>query len=626
MVVGEKTKGSSNPAWLLRYLRCLPFSFSSSKSVNPSVSKKDQEKSQRKPGGWKAMPYILGNETFERLATVGLLANFMVYLTTFFHLDQVYATNIINIWSGTTGFAPLVGAFISDAWWGRFKTLAFASIVSFVGMISLTLTAVIPSLHPPHCTKQELLKGQCVGPTTAQLAFLFMSLGWMSIAAGGIRPCSIPFGVDQFDATTEKGRRDINSFFNWYYATFTVVILVAITLLVYIQDSVSWGIGLGIPTGLMFCSIILFFLGTRIYIHVPPEGSVFNAIAQVFIAAYKKRHVEVLHQSDSGAAELIEGGLYDPPLKETTMFSKLPHTPHFSALDKAAVVLDGEVDVDGERKNKWRLCSVQQVEEVKCLLRVAPIWASGIICFVTMSQQGTFTISQAQKMDRHLGPKFQIPAGSLGIISMTTIGIWIPLYDRVIVPRLRKLTKHEEGITLLQRMGIGIVFSILSMVVAGIVENRRRASANLHASADGVAPMHVMWLAPQLIFMGLAEGFNFLGQIEFYYKQFPEHMKSVANALPSCSMAGASYLSSVIVSIVHKSSGGHGRPDWLSNNINAGRVDYFYYLIAGLGILNFIYFFVCSSRYHYKGAPIVDNDDTSTKADVELKGIKHADI
>lgn len=73
-----------------------------------------------------------GNETFEKLATLGLLANIMVYLQDQFHMKQVFATNVINIWSGTTNFAPLIGAFLSDAYFGRFRTLAYASIASFL--------------------------------------------------------------------------------------------------------------------------------------------------------------------------------------------------------------------------------------------------------------------------------------------------------------------------------------------------------------------------------------------------------------------------------------------------------------------------------------------------------------
>ena len=83
-----------------------------------------------------------GNDTLERLATFGLLANFMVYLTREVHLDQVSASNVIYIWYGVTNFAPLLGAFVSDAYVGRFRTIAFGSfslLLVFDSLISFFL-------------------------------------------------------------------------------------------------------------------------------------------------------------------------------------------------------------------------------------------------------------------------------------------------------------------------------------------------------------------------------------------------------------------------------------------------------------------------------------------------------
>lgn len=274
---------------------------------------------------------------------------------------------------------------------------------------------------------------------------------------------------------------------------------------------------------------------------------------------------------------------------------------HFRCLNKAAIIVDGDVNPDGSPANHWNLCSIQQIEELKCLIRVAPIWASGIICFTAVSQQATFTVSQARKMDRHLGPHFQIPPGSLGVISMLALTLVIPIYDQILVPMARRITKLQGGITLLQRMGIGMVIAILSMVVAGLVEEKRRNSANSHHDPKGIAPLTVMWLAPQLILLGISEAFNNIGQIEFYYMQFPEHMKSIAGSLFFCTIAGASYLSSFIVTIVHNNTGKDGQPDWLDDNLNVGKLDYFYFIVAALGALNFAYFLVCAHFYRYKG-------------------------
>ncbi|KAJ4711249.1 NRT1/PTR family protein 2.2 [Melia azedarach] len=565
----------------------------------PSSLKKEEEHSnslsdskpavQKKHRGWKAMPYILGNETFERLATCGLTANFMVYLTKEFHLNQVVAANIINIWGGITNFAPLIGAFISDAYAGRFKTIVFASFASLLGMLAITLMAWLPQLHPPKCDIANQSNRWCKGPNQLQLGVLLSALGLLSIGTGGIRPCSIPFGTDQFDPTTEAGVKGMNSFFNWYYTSFTVVILIAQTSVVYIQDSVSWVLGFGIPTLLMLAAIILFLIGTKVYVHVEPEGSIFSGIAKVFVAAYKRRRLKL--------PEGQNDGLFYNPLPKGTVLSKQPLTNQFRFLNKAAMITDNDLKSDGTctDQNK-KLCSIQQVEEVKWLLKIIPIWVSGIISFISMTQQSTFTVSQAMKMDRHLRPNFEIPAASVTVISLLTIVIWVPFYDRIFVPALRRVSKRRE-ITVLQRCGIGIIFSILSMIAAGVVERKRREwdLANLHAQS-----LWVMWLAPQLILMGFCEAFHVIGMLEFFNKEFPDRMKCIGNSLIYCSIGGANYLSSLIVTIIQGITSKYGRRDWLTDNINAGRLDYFYLVIAGLEVLNLIYFLYCARHYRYK--------------------------
>lgn len=189
-------------------------------------------------------------------------------------------------------------------------------------MVTVTLTVWIPELLPPPCTQQRLDLGQCAGPTKSQLGILIMGLGFFSIGSAGVRPCSIPFGVDQFDPTTDEGKKGINSFFNWYYTTFTVILLFTTTIVVYIQDSVSWVLGFGIPTVCMFFSVILFFVGIKIYVHVKPEGSPFSGIIQVLVAAYRKRRIELPTDGE------LDGIFYDPPLKRVVS-TKLPLTDQF---------------------------------------------------------------------------------------------------------------------------------------------------------------------------------------------------------------------------------------------------------------------------------------------------------
>ncbi|XP_062214942.1 protein NRT1/ PTR FAMILY 2.11-like [Phragmites australis] len=545
--------------------------------------------------GWKAMPFIIGNETFEKLGTLGTSANLLVYLTQVFHMRSVDAATLLNGLNGTTSLAPIIGAFLSDAYLGRYLALAIASIASLIGMFLLTLTAGADSLHPPDCGVGET----CEKATPYQFAVLFISFAFLVVGSAGIRPCSMPFGADQFDPHTESGKRGINSFFNWYYFTFTAAMLISATVIIYVQSNVSWSIGLGIPTVLMFLACVLFFMGTRLYVRMTPEGSPFTSVVQVLVAAVKKR---ALKQPKDPKQDL-----FNPP-HTSALVSKLAHTDQFRCLDKAAIVAAPEEVRPGGAApaDPWRLCSVQQVEEVKCLIRIVPVWSTGIIYYVAVVQQSTYVVLSALQSDRRLGHGgFHIPPASFTVFAMLAQTIWIPIYDRLLLPKIRKITGKEEGLTLLQRMGIGIALSTVAMVISAIVEDRRRAIAlsepTLGTTITGgaISAMSSLWMVPQLLILGLSEAFNLISQIEFYYKEIPEHMRSVAGALAFCNLALGNYLSGFLVTIVHRTTGSGS--NWLAQDLNKGRLDLFYWTIAGIGVFNFIYFIICARWYRFKG-------------------------
>jgi peptide/histidine transporter 3/4 len=86
-----------------------------------------------------------GNETFEKLGAIGTLANLLVYLTTVFNLSSITATNIVNIFNGSASLATLLGAFLCDTYFGRYKTLGFCTFASFLVLIIIILAPLIDS-------------------------------------------------------------------------------------------------------------------------------------------------------------------------------------------------------------------------------------------------------------------------------------------------------------------------------------------------------------------------------------------------------------------------------------------------------------------------------------------------
>ncbi|KAK7265763.1 hypothetical protein RJT34_33386 [Clitoria ternatea] len=558
-----------------------------------SVTDEDSKINYR---GWKVMPFIIGNETFEKLGTIGTLANLLVYLTTVFNLSSITATNIINIFNGSASLSTLLGAFLCDTYFGRYKTLGFCTMASFLGLLVIQLTAWIKNMHPPECGKESKT---CIEPSAGQMGFLLVGFGLLIVGAAGIRPCNLAFGADQFNPNTESGKKGINSFFNWYFFTYTFAQMVSVSLIVYIQSNVSWALGLAIPAALMLFSCVVYFIGSKRYVKVKATGSPVTSIVQVIHVSIKKRRLSLPEYP------LLSLLTYVSP---KSINSKLPHTSQFRFLDKAAIITpEDEINPDGSASDPWNLCSMQQVEEVKCLVRVIPIWVSGIFFFVAIVQQNTMLVFQALQSDRRiLNTSFKIPAASYTIFQMLSLTIWLPIYDRIVVPSLQRVTRKEGGITLLQRMGIGMFISILCMIVSGLVEERRRALAltnpiGVEPRKGAISSMSGLWLVPQLTLAGLSDAFTLVGQVEFFYKQFPENMRSLAGSLFFCGIAGSSYLSSLLISIIHQTTAKSATGNWLPQDLNKGRLDYFYYIITILEVINLGYFILCAKWYKYKG-------------------------
>ncbi|KAL4280446.1 hypothetical protein GQ457_03G029480 [Hibiscus cannabinus] len=555
---------------------------------HPSEQAKSSDEEKQvttKLGGLRTMPFVISNETFEKVASFGLLPNMILYLTSEYHMSNVTGTNVLFLWSAISNFMPILGAFVSDSFLGRFRVIAIGTVISLTGITMLWLTAVFPQARPPHCA--GVLIEPCVSPKAPQLALLFSAFALMSIGAGGIRPCSLAFGADQFyNPSNPKNDRILQSFFNWYYASVGLAIMISITVIVYIQVKAGWVIGFGVPAGLMLLSTIMFLVGSPLYIKMKPNKSLFTSFAQVMGAAWKNRDLALPPMEADGAKWYFHKGS-----------KQIAPTEKLRFLNKACMIRNPEdIDMDGRAVNPWNLCTVKQVEELKALIKVLPIWSTGIMIAVSLSQH-SFPVLQASFMDRHLVPGgFQIPAGSFGVFAMISLTIWVAAYDRIIVPLLSKFTKRSRGFSLKERMGMGLVISCVATAVAARVEHMRRTTAIRQGLADTpyvMVHMSAMWLVPQYCLIGLAEGLNAIGQIEFYYSQFPKSMASIGVALFALGMAVGNLIGSLIVSTINTETKKNGKVSWVSNSLNKGRYDYYYWILTILSVINVFYYLLC---------------------------------
>lgn len=293
----------------------------------------------------------------------------------------------------------------------------------------------------------------------------------------------------------------------------------------------------------------------------------------------------------------------------------------FRFLDKAAI----QTSSTAQAPNPWKLCTVTQVETAKILLGMTPIFACTIIMTLCLAQLQTFSIQQGLTMDTNVAGSFDIPPASLPIFPVAFLIILIPFYDQIIVPILRKITGHPTGITHLQRVGVGLILSSISMAMASIMEVKRKAVARDHKMLDAIPglqplPISVFWLSLQYFIFGIADMFTYVGLLEFFYSEAPKALKTVSTCFLWTSMALGYYLSTILVKIVNRAtkddtnSGG-----WLAgNNINRNHLNLFYLLLSLMSLVNFIVYLFVANRYKYRSeSPVVSSVDDKSEAKTE---------
>ncbi|GFQ04950.1 protein nrt1/ ptr family 5.4, partial [Phtheirospermum japonicum] len=287
----------------------------------------------------------------------------------------------------------------------------------------------------------------------------------------------------------------------------------------------------------------------------------------------------------------------------------LASTSQFRFLDKATIIDDKDATVD--KRNPWRLCSVTQVEEAKLVLQLIPIWFSCLMFAIVIAQLGTYFTKQGTTMDRSITLRFQIPAASFQVFTGLTILTSVLLYERALVPFARRLTGCPSGITILQRIGIGLALSVLTMAVAACVESRRVRVARENGLLDNprsVVPMPVWWLVPQYVMLGVSDVFTIVGLQELFYDQMPVGMRSIGAAAYITVTGVGSFLSTGLIMIVQGVSG-RGGHEWLGDNINRARVECFYWVLAGMSVVNLCGYVCVARRFVYKRSE-VDQENT----------------
>ncbi|EFH65002.1 ATNRT1:2 [Arabidopsis lyrata subsp. lyrata] len=534
-------------------------------------------------GGMLAASFVLVVEILENLAYLANASNLVLYLREYMHMSPSKSANDVTNFMGTAFLLALLGGFLSDAFFSTFHIFLISASIEFLGLIILTIQARTPSLMPPSCDSPT-----CEEVSGSKAAMFFVGLYLVALGVGGIKGSLPSHGAEQFDESTPKGRKQRSTFFNYFVFCLACGALVAVTFVVWLEDNKGWEWGFGVSTIAIFVSILIFLSGSRFYRNKIPCGSPLTTILKVLLAA------SVKCCSSGSSSNAVVSMVVSPSI-------------HCVPKGKKEVVVESQGELEKPRQEEAvppRIVRMHSPTSARreVVLKMLPIFACTIMLNCCLAQLSTFSVQQAASMNTKIG-SLKIPPASLPIFPVVFIMILAPIYDHLIIPFARKATKTETGVTHLQRIGVGLVLSILAMAVAALVEIKRKGVAKDSGLLDSkeTLPVTFLWIALQYLFLGSADLFTLAGLLEYFFTEAPASMRSLATSLSWASLAMGYYLSSVIVSIVNSITGSSGNTPWLrGKSINRYKLDYFYWLMCVLSAANFLHYLFWAMRYKYR--------------------------
>ncbi|KAM4078828.1 hypothetical protein ACB094_09G069600 [Castanea mollissima] len=503
----------------------------------------------------------------------------MTYLTNVWKLNFTHAAAIVNVFSGVATIMPIGMAFLVDAFMGDYWMLLLSSLAYSFGLSFLEMST--PHVLPDAARNCDAHKPDCIGD--AQKVLFYTALVLIAIGISGHITSLESFLEKQKENQTSAQENSVKPMPHQVAGSLFVVLLaiVGCIALPYIKP---WSVRFGIPAICTVVATFLFTTGSRSYkpSGPQPEGSPLTTLCRVFVASASKTFHHL------------------PPndIQE-------PYTQSLRCLDKAAIEVQTQNQEQIEQ-SRWKLCTREEVEDTKMLIRMIPMWMTFIMCGVVISIGNTYFLDQANDMNREVG-KLKVP-----------LPIFKFFYDLVKDKFHKKYVKLTEKLMIPGKyvppygIIVAMLFSILCCITAAKVETRRLDMIRSHGLLDKpndskeIIPMSVFWLLPQFLLLGAVEGMSNFSIDQFFTNQAPASMSRYLKLFRH-SVIGAGTVGSVLsVYVVGKFSERGGRTNWFQDTLNKSRLDNYYWTLTVLSCINLFLCILVALQYTYRDPPNED--------------------
>jgi len=378
--------------------------------------------------------YIVGNEACERFSFYGMRSILVIFMINHLKMDPSDSTSVYHLFASAVYLLPLLGAYIADRFAGKYKTIFVLSLVYCLGHLALALW--------------ENQGG------------LYLGLGLIALGSGGIKPCVSAYVGDQF---TDTNKHLLKKVFDVFYWSINFGSFFSTLLIPYLLVKFGSGVAFGIPGVLMAIATVLFWMGRKQYVNLPPMDKT-ESVGFMPILAYTLFH---LGQKEKGK----------------------------SFLDIARAKYTEE-----------------QVEAAKAVASIIKVFFTVSVFWALFDQNGSSWVLQAEKMDLNF-MGMHLEASQIQALNPIMVMLLIPVFGSIIYPGIEKLGIQ---VTPLRKMSVGMLLAAFSFIAVGM----------LQAMIDAGHVVSVAWQFIPYLIITCSEVMISITGLEFAYTQAPPSMKS----------------------------------------------------------------------------------------------------
>ncbi|CAO1635007.1 unnamed protein product [Parajaminaea phylloscopi] len=408
---------------------------------------------------------------------------------------QRAATGLTTFNSFWVYVTPVIGAYIADAYLGRFKTICLAVFIATIGHVLLT-GAAAPSML-------DHANG-AMGLFAASIVIMGVGTGFFKSNCSTLIAEQVK-GKRQTIKVLKSGERvivdpalTIARLFMYFYAAINIGAIVGQVAMVYAEKRVGFWLSYLLPTVVFLLCVPVLALCGKYYTKTPPAGSVVSDAVKFLKFASKGRWslnpVKTFKQLT--AADFWEDA---KPSKQT---GPLP---------------------------SWMTFDDVWVDELRRAIKACQVFAFFPFYWLCYNQINNNLTSQAGQMQLH-----GLPNDLVANLDPLAVLIFIPILDLFVYPLLRKAGINFSP---LKRICAGFFMGSFAMIAATVTQyyiyktspcGKLASDCTPPGFTDTVgAPINVWAQTPTYVLIALSEIFASVTGLEYAFTKAPKNMKSI---------------------------------------------------------------------------------------------------